>query len=154
MRDTEIQILQKDYEDNKQAYYIYALSLVGRSALAEDIIHGVYVNVIKREFLPECLKHYLLRAIRNGAMDVYREAKKERSLFELTSDRLTAAERELYEHVDFHLNMLDEKNREVLILKIYEDMTFCQIAEITGETINTVCSRYRRSLAKLRDIIK
>lgn len=154
MRESEIQILQKDYEENKQAYYIYALSLVGQSALAEDIIHAVYANVIKRELLPECLKHYLLRSIRNRAMDVFREAKKERCLFDLTVDRLTPAAHELYEHVDFHLNNLDEKNREILILKIYEDMTFSQIAEITGEAINTVCSRYRRGLAKLRNAIK
>ena len=44
--------------------------------------------------------------------------------------------------------------REVIVLKIWGDLTFAQIAQTLGESINTVASRYRYALEALRKHIK
>jgi len=44
--------------------------------------------------------------------------------------------------------------REVLILKIYDEMTFKEIANTVGASINTVASRYRYGIEKLREALE
>ena len=46
---------------------------------------------------------------------------------------------------------LPAEQREVVHLKMFEGMTFQEIADVTGESINTVASRYRYAIEKLRD---
>jgi len=45
---------------------------------------------------------------------------------------------------------LPAEQREVVHLKIYEGMTLQEIADATGESINTVASRYRYAIEKMR----
>ena len=47
------------------------------------------------------------------------------------------------------VSTLNEKERMLLEFKIYKDLTFQEISEITGENINTLISRYNRLLKKL-----
>lgn len=47
------------------------------------------------------------------------------------------------------VSTLNEKERMLLELKVYRDLTFQKISEITGESINTLISRYNRLLKKL-----
>ena len=46
---------------------------------------------------------------------------------------------------------LPAEQREVVHLKVFEGMTFQEIADLCGESINTVASRYRYAIEKLRD---
>jgi RNA polymerase sigma-70 factor, ECF subfamily len=52
------------------------------------------------------------------------------------------------------LSDLPEQQRTVVVLKIYEDMTFQQIADALGISINTAASRYRYAMDKLRGLLK
>jgi RNA polymerase sigma-70 factor (ECF subfamily) len=47
-----------------------------------------------------------------------------------------------------------QNQREVLILKILEGLTFREIAAANGESINTIASRYRYGLEKLRALLE
>lgn len=49
---------------------------------------------------------------------------------------------------------LPVEQREVVVLKIYQDMTFREIARIVGISNNTAASRYRYGLAKLKETLK
>jgi RNA polymerase sigma-70 factor (ECF subfamily) len=44
--------------------------------------------------------------------------------------------------------------REVVVLKVYQNMTFKEIARVTGASQNTAASRYRYALAKLKEILE
>ena len=48
---------------------------------------------------------------------------------------------------------LPADQREVIHLHVFEGMTFQQVADTTGESINTIASRYRYAIAKLRNSI-
>ena len=52
------------------------------------------------------------------------------------------------------LTNLPQDQREVIILKIWGDLTFQEIAEMFSCSINTVTSRYRYATQKLHNIMK
>ena len=51
------------------------------------------------------------------------------------------------------LQELEATSREVVVMKLWGDMTFEQIARITGEPLQTVASRYRRTLIRIKELI-
>jgi RNA polymerase sigma-70 factor (ECF subfamily) len=51
------------------------------------------------------------------------------------------------------LGELPPEQREVVHLKAFQGMTFKEIADLTGESINTVASRYRYATEKLRALL-
>jgi RNA polymerase sigma-70 factor (ECF subfamily) len=48
------------------------------------------------------------------------------------------------------LNALPPEQKAVVVLKVWEEMTFAQIAEVLDISVNTAASRYRYALDKLR----
>jgi RNA polymerase sigma-70 factor (ECF subfamily) len=51
------------------------------------------------------------------------------------------------------LCQLPPERREVVHLKIFEGMTFQDIADLCDESINTVASRYRYAIEKMRALM-
>lgn len=60
---------------------------------------------------------------------------------------------DLRQNIEQAFRELPIEQREVVHLKIYDQMTFNQIAEATGLSINTVASRYRYALEKLQRLL-
>jgi RNA polymerase sigma-70 factor (ECF subfamily) len=46
---------------------------------------------------------------------------------------------------------LPDGQRQAVLMKIYGGMTFAEIAEVTGEPLQTIASRYRRALVRLQE---
>lgn len=65
----------------------------------------------------------------------------------------SASARELRERLDRALDQLDEPSRTVLLLRGVEGLTNAEAAEELGERQNTTAQRYRRALAKLRELL-
>ncbi len=97
---------------------------------------------------------YLLRMVRNEALMILRKRKK---IFALTSlnDLLTqrtvdqAEQEEQFQAVWAALRTLPAEQSEVVVLKIWEELTFLQIGQVLEITPSTAASRYRYALAKL-----
>ena len=74
------------------------------------------------------------------------------------SRRITAAandpDRRLYADIEELLNRMGADDREVVVLKAIDGLTFREIARITKTSINTIASRYRRGLEKLKHIVQ
>jgi RNA polymerase sigma-70 factor (ECF subfamily) len=51
------------------------------------------------------------------------------------------------------IRTLPAEQREVLHLHVFEGMTFQEVADATGDSINTIASRYRYALDRLRGIL-
>lgn len=49
------------------------------------------------------------------------------------------------------LSELSGEQRQLIVLKLYAELTFEQIAETLGEPLGTVTSRYHRTLRRLQD---
>jgi RNA polymerase sigma-70 factor (ECF subfamily) len=63
---------------------------------------------------------------------------------------VTADDPDLRIAIERALRALPPEQREVVHLKAFDGMTFQEIADATGESINTIASRYRYAMEKMR----
>jgi RNA polymerase sigma-70 factor, ECF subfamily len=141
------------YDDHGAALYRYALMLLADHAAAEDAIQQVFSALLKNERPPiEREAHYLRRAVRNECYSILRRRVRHRK--ESLDGRLLepqgedrAEERLALERA---LRELSPDQREVVHLHVYEGRTFKEIADLLDESVNTIASRYRYALQKLR----
>lgn len=105
---------------------------------------------------------YLYRAARNEALSRLRKrtvrTKVAAELIYTTElltpndDALESAEETA--RINAALLALPVEQREVVVLKVYRNMTFKEIARVTGASQNTAASRYRYALAKLKETLE
>ncbi len=149
--------LERFYVEHRQRLFTCALAITGCADLAEDSIADVFARLFRRPFVPRHLKAYVFRAVRNAAIDTHRRRAKRfeplnESIFSTdTNPRDDAASREFQEQVSAALSDLPDNERETIILHLYGELTFREIAEIRSARLGTVTSWYRRGLEKLRD---
>lgn len=144
--------------------YQLALVLTGERTSAEDVVQEAFLRLVGRiEELeePGALDAYLLRAVRNLALNHQRkleagaravEARAEGPLLEpapgaigAEPDERTALERALRE--------LPPEQREVVHLRVWEGLSFREVAERTESPLGTVHSRYRYAMERLRALL-
>ena len=135
----------------------YSLSITRNQHDAEDAVQGALVRVAER---PSRLSRseqpwpYLLRMVRNESLLILRRRKRWSSLASL-ADLLTrvgvdeAEMEETYREVWRSLRTLPVEQSEVVVLKIWESMTFAEIAGVLEVSASTAASRYRYAMEKL-----
>jgi RNA polymerase sigma-70 factor (ECF subfamily) len=156
--------LQRIYEKYKDDLLALAVSLSNDKSAAEDALHDVFVSFVRyadRLRLRTSLKSYLLSCIANRVRDMNRAGL--RGTVELEQAQAVgsncdrpeqaAISTELFGHIDKALAQLPYQQREVIILHLQGGMKFNTIAEYQRVSINTIQSRYRYGLDKLRSIL-
>lgn len=150
-------ILRDFYAENQDELYTYALAITRQREAAEDAIHQAFQRLLQREALPTALRPYIFRSVRNAALDGWRrDRSRTDSLFEENRPpepaapdappSLAAADAEVW------LASLSPDERETVVLKIYDDFSFQEIADLRGVSLSTASSWYRRGIAKLRSV--
>lgn len=150
--------------------FIY--SKVGDRELTEDIFQDTFMKVIRTlkkgayneegKFLP-----WVMRIAHNLVIDHFRKhnrmpmynSKESYNIFALLGDDKLDAERQLIkEQIDSDLlrmiKELPEDQQEVLEMRIYKDMSFKEISDNTGVSINTALGRMRYALINLRKLVE
>ena len=61
---------------------------------------------------------------------------------------------QIYDDVRKMIEYLPDEQREVLVMRMYDDMSFKEIAEATNVSINTALGRMRYALINLRKMAK
>jgi RNA polymerase sigma-70 factor (ECF subfamily) len=103
------------------------------------------------------VRAYLYRSLRNRVMDGFRKHRREQApaaQLRLVQPVDTVAGREEAERMSAALARLPEEQREVVLLRIYGEMKFGDIAEVLQTSTKTVESRHRLALDKLREMLK
>jgi RNA polymerase sigma-70 factor (ECF subfamily) len=140
------------------ALVMLARQWVACRADAEDVVQEAFVRFWRsREraadpaaYLYACVKHCALDSLRGRSRQSRREEAAARPEAEpLFAEPLEQDERRAA--IESALWTLPENQREVLVLKIWGDLSFAQIAEALDVSANTAASRYRYALAKLRE---
>ena len=149
--------------------FIY--SKISDRDISNDIFQDTFIKVIRTlksksyneegKFLP-----WVMRIAHNLIIDHYRKNKKmpmfreteEFSIFSIMSDdSLTIENKIIKDQVEVDLKKLIEElpadQKEVLIMRMYQDMSFKEISEITGVSINTALGRMRYALMNIRKVI-
>ena len=135
----------------------YAATITKNQHDAEDAVQAALVQVAKR--LHKFCKAeqpwpYLLRIVRNEALLIARRQKRvtvSSQLSDLCTVRLVdeVEMKETYRAIWLALRSLPTSQAEVVVLKIWEEMTFAEIAEILDLSPDTTASRYRYAMQKL-----
>lgn len=152
--------------------YGYIISKIRDTELANDIFQDAFMKVIQTlkkgayneegKFLP-----WLMRISHNLIIDHYRREKRmptispnsEFDIFDVIKDESKNAENNLIWgqiETDLHklIEHLPDEQKEVLQMRHFGDMSFKEIADLTGVSINTALGRMRYALINLRKLIE
>lgn len=155
---------------HKDKVYTALYMLVKDKYLAEDLFQDTFLKIIKTikegkyseqgKFLP-----WAIRVARNLCMDYFRRTRLQvtitlpdgqdiSSLMGCSDWASDAIEkRQVHDTVRKLVEDLPEEQREVIVLRIYADLSFKEISDLTGVSINTALGRMRYALINLRKLV-
>lgn len=152
------------YRRHRRGLYGYALSLSNDEARAGDAVQELWLGFlrdIEKLAAADNVRAYLYRTLRNRLIDEFRRRQRERKALDERTEPMVvvrprdkAVTREEAARVSDAIASLPDEQREVVLLRVYGDMSFAHIAEVTNENVKTVESRHRLALEKLRKRLK
>ena len=151
--------------------YGFIFSKIQDRDAADDIFQDTFIKVIRTlkrgnyneqgKFLP-----WVMRISHNLVIDYFRKnsripkfkSKNEFDIFSIISDDSLNIENKMVDaqienHIRILLDELPDEQRAVIKMRIYQDMSFKEISESTGVSINTALGRMRYGLINLRKMI-
>ena len=148
----DVQALGELYDRHARMLYQFALALTRSRDVAEEVVQNTLLGLLKsRARLGEVqdIRSYLLRIVRNEASHLSRGAVAASSALELVEASEGVAVKEVVE-VNEALSRLPEEQLTVVVLKVWQGMTFAEVAQALDIPANTAASRYRYAMEKLR----
>jgi len=156
---------------HKNKIYAFIVSKIRNRDLAEDIFQDTFIKVINSlqkgkyneegKFLP-----WVMRIAHNLVIDHFRKSNKMRTIapkddfdiFDIIHDDSKNVEENMVNeqiHKDLRklIEHLPEDQKEVLKMRYYAELSFKEISESTGVSINTALGRMRYALINLRKLI-
>lgn len=167
---TDKELIRKVHNGNKEALniiiseyyddiYRFCLYLTGQETDSYDITQEVFLRFIRYidSYQHRNLKGYLLIIARNLCRDYFHRKKDTACIEEVlclgqVDRRLTDLEDSLL--LRQALQELPVKQREIIIMRIYEELPFHEIARITGCNLSTAKSRFRLGVGHLRKLLE
>ena len=157
---------------HKQRIFSFILSKVQDREISEDIFQDTFIKVINTlkkgkyneegKFLP-----WVMRIAHNLIIDHFRRNKRlpkfnntdEFDIFDVLGDDMLSVENQIIKEqiltdVKNLIKELPEDQKEVLLMRMYRDMSFKEIAENTDVSINTALGRMRYALINLKKLIE
>jgi len=156
------------YDAHGASLFRYAVMLLADAAAAEDAVHQVFTALLRPSAPVQIddATHYLRRAVRNECYSTLRRHKSRAECAEragrdgsppllesIATDEGTGATPDERLALERALRSLPAEQREVVHLHMFEGLTFQEIATAANESINTIASRHRYALARLREVL-
>lgn len=178
MTDEELAIMYVDGDNkafdlllsrNQEKLFTYILFVVRDREMANDMFQETFFKVVYRLQQGKYIANgkfsaWLMRIAHNVIMDWYRQqraqnivdAPKENDLSNVGSTLLESSREgelvnnQVMEDVRRMMSHLPASQREVVFMRFYQQMSFKEIAEATGVSINTALGRMRYAILNLR----
>jgi RNA polymerase sigma factor (sigma-70 family) len=174
--DGKMNALETLVSRHRDRIYTFIISKVRQQALAEDIFQDTFFKVINSlkkgkyneegKFLP-----WVMRIAHNLVIDHFRKAKRMPiagkpkndedtfDIFDVIGNGEQSKEEvmmvgEQHDQLRLMIQELPEEQKEVLMMRHYEELSFKEIAEKTGVSINTALGRMRYALINLRKMME
>ncbi len=168
-KEAALEVLIKRH---KQRLYSFIYSKIQDRDITEDVFQDTFIKVIRTlkkgnyneegKFLP-----WVMRIAHNLVIDHFRKSNRmptfkntdEFDIFSVLGDGNLNAEKkiiqeQIYNDVRELVKELPEEQKEVLVMRMYKDMSFKEISENTGVSINTALGRMRYALINMRKLIE
>lgn len=158
---------------HKNKVFAYINLYIRDQALAEDIFQDTFLKVVQSvktgrysdngKFLS-----WVMRIAHNLIIDSFRRVKQQNTVsndsyeadlfnsakFSDTNIEDEYIKKQIKKDIRAMIGSLPDDQREVVILRHYSDMSFKEIADITGVSINTALGRMRYALINMRKIME
>lgn len=162
-------VLLKRYESKVFTYLLYS---VRTQELAEDLFQDVFIKIIttlRQKKYTEYGKFssWVMRIAHNLVIDYFRQSKNDNTVsndeieFDLFANSSLGLEesieaqmidKQTLEEVKGLIGLLPQGQRDVVLMRFYQDLSFKEIADITGVSINTALGRMRYAIINLRKL--
>lgn len=160
--------------NNQRKVFMYILFVVRNRDVANDVFQDTFVKVVtqlqQKRYVPNGkFSAWVMRIAHNEIMDWYRdqrndkivEAPKDNDLSNVGGADVTLnsieshfVNNQVLADVKRMMNLLPASQREVVYMRFYQGMSFKEIAETTGVSINTSLGRMRYAILNLRRMAK
>ena len=159
-------------ERHRKRIYDYIRMMVKDADLADDLFQETFIKVLKSLREDRYVDNgrfvaWVMRIAHNQIIDYFRRQKQQNHVsnddvgYDLLNNRKfsdktieeTIVMDQINDDIRRLVDELPEEQREVVIMRHYNDMSFKEIAEQTGVSINTALGRMRYALINLRKLI-
>ncbi len=156
--------LERIYDKYEVYLITVAAALLNNTHAAEDVLHDFFVSFVKSADqikLRGNLKAYLATCVANLARNRIKRSQLEPTALEDNDSiesaafqpDLLAIQKEETAMLNRAISQLPYEQREVIVLHLQGNMKFTQIARLRSTSVNTIRSRYRYGLEKLRSLL-
>jgi RNA polymerase sigma-70 factor (ECF subfamily) len=157
--------LEKLYDDHAQSLFAFLLNLTRSEADTRDLLQELFMKIAKQPNLLFGIRHeraFLIRLSHNLAIDLMRRrGTREKNYEQFGAEAIsifaanTDPDQQAFQKALANaLSELPSDQRAVVHLKLWEGLTFEEIAEALDISQNTAGSRYRYGLDKLRERLR
>ncbi|MDB6073829.1 MAG: polymerase, sigma-24 subunit, subfamily [Verrucomicrobiaceae bacterium] len=156
--------LERLYDTHARELFRYFASFVRCEADAEDLLMELFARIVNLALPTDAQKEkaFLFRSAHNLAIDRLRSQTSRRKTLRAAS---AETDREFESGVDQDaglfsarlfeaMALLPADQRSIVQLKLWDDLTFEQIAGVQSIPANTAASRYRYGIEKLRTLLR
>jgi len=169
-QESALEILINRYQ---QKIFSYIMMVVRDKDLAEDLFQDTFIKVINTLRLGNYreegkFNQWIMRITRNLIIDHFRKNQKmsfvdnnneNGSFFDNFSEPTHSIEQimitnQIHDSLRSLITLLPEKQQEVLVMRLYQDMSFKEIADLTNVSINTALGRMRYAILNLRKMVE
>lgn len=157
------------YRRHRQGLFTLALTITRCPSRAEDAVHDAFCRLLKnRRKIAGDATAYVFASVRNAARDTLRSRQSpvnragsldaDGTIF-LADHRPESDPASRPESRDEHarlakaIELLPDEQREAVAMHAIAGLTFDQVAEALDEPLQTIATRYRRALARLRELL-
>lgn len=139
------------------ALLLYARQWLDRPA-AQDVVQDVFVRLIAGRKLPAEPRTWLFRCVRNAAISAWRSSSR-RGQRELAASRAESSGAWFVPRIDDRIDAeaaqraladLPAAQREIVMLRIWSDLTLAEVARVTGLPVSTIHDQYRTAIKAVR----
>ena len=146
------------YAQTKKGVYIVIYNVIKDHDLTQDLMQDVYLKVLEKidQYQSKTnFYNWILMIAKNLALDTYRREQKLIHYDEVDYDEVLSSNDETPDQKDEFeslLSALNEEEKEIVLLRIVDDMKHKDIAKIVDKPLGTVTWLYQQALDKMKKV--
>jgi RNA polymerase sigma-70 factor (ECF subfamily) len=154
-KNEKFELVENFIVENRETHYRLAYSYVRNKENALDIVQDAIVKALHSvDRLNELayMKTWFYRIVVNTAIDFIRKHQRVTMMDDDILDSFLPLQEDEVTDMDLQnaIDRLPAKYKSLIILRFFEDLQIDEIAEVTGDNVNTVKTRLYAALKKLR----